>query len=54
MKIGILGYSSIARRCIIPAIKQIEDLELAGIGSRNVDTGKIHTVDFFIETGDAR
>jgi len=39
MKIGILGNSSIARRCIVPAIKQIKDLELVGIGSRNTDFG---------------
>ena len=36
MKIGILGCSSIAKRCIIPAIKKITGLQLAGIASRDI------------------
>ena len=37
MKIGILGCSSIAKRCVIPAIKKIPDLKLEGVASRDID-----------------
>ena len=34
LKIGVLGNSSIARRSVIPAIKECKDFVLAGVGSR--------------------
>jgi len=37
MKIGILGCSSIAKRCVIPAIKKIEGVELSGVASRDIN-----------------
>jgi len=40
IKIGVLGYSSIARKSIIPAIEKSNDFVLNGIGSRNEVTGK--------------
>jgi predicted dehydrogenase len=35
IKIGILGCSSIAEKCIIPAIKKIKKASLSGVASRN-------------------
>tara|TARA_R100001015_G_C4635178_1_gene203888 strand:- start:6542 stop:7453 length:912 start_codon:yes stop_codon:yes gene_type:complete len=37
MKIGILGCSSIAKRCVIPAIKKVKDLTLYGVASRDIN-----------------
>jgi len=34
LKIGVLGYSSIAKRSVIPAIKECEDFVLSGVGAR--------------------
>ena len=40
IKIGVLGYSSIAKRSVIPAINECDDFVLDGIGSRDIRNGK--------------
>ncbi|WP_029935173.1 Gfo/Idh/MocA family protein [Thiomicrospira pelophila] len=46
IKIGILSCASIARRFVIPAIKQTPSFELYGIASRNPEKAKQAASDF--------
>ncbi len=46
IKIGILSCASIAKRFVIPAIKQIPSFELCGIASRNSEKAKQTASDF--------
>ena len=47
MKIGILGCSSIAKKCIIPAIKKIPDLKLEGVASRDIDKAIKWSIEYY-------
>tara|TARA_R100000315_G_C5235234_1_gene146839 strand:- start:2908 stop:3825 length:918 start_codon:yes stop_codon:yes gene_type:complete len=40
IKVGIIGCSSIAERCVIPAIKQVKGIELIAIASRDIEKAR--------------
>jgi hypothetical protein len=46
IKIGILGCASIAKRSVIPAIKQTPNFELVGIASRTLEKAKQIAIEY--------
>ena len=46
IKIGVLGCSSIAKRAVIPAIKECNNFILAGVSSRDKSRGQLYADEF--------
>ena len=46
IKIGVLGCSSIARRAVIPAIKECKDFVLSGVSSRDESKAQLYADEF--------
>ena len=49
LRIGVLGCANIAKRSVIPAIKNIDDFELVAIASRTLTKAKEFAIEFNCE-----